>query len=72
MFFTIAHVNVRSVRNKAPQVQLELGTQGIEDHGNFSENQMKKNLFYYNKSHLQVMTSSLILDPMETLVVGWQ
>ena len=26
---------------------------------------MKKNLFYYNKSHLQVMTSSPILDPME-------
>ena len=29
-FFTIAHVNVRYIRNKAPQVQLELGTQGID------------------------------------------
>ena len=28
--FTIAHVNVRLIRNKAPQVQLELGTQGID------------------------------------------
>ena len=27
MCFTIAHVNASSVRNKAPQVQLELGTQ---------------------------------------------
>ena len=29
-FFTIAHVNVRLIRNKPPQVQLELGTQGID------------------------------------------
>ena len=29
-FFDIAHVNVRSIRNKAPQVQLELGSQGID------------------------------------------
>ena len=29
-FFDIAHVNVRSVRNKAPQVQLALGSQGID------------------------------------------
>ena len=29
-FFDINHVNVRSIRNKAPQVQLELGSQGID------------------------------------------
>ena len=29
-FFTITHVNVRSMRNKASQVQLELGTHGID------------------------------------------
>ena len=29
-FFTIAHVNIRSIRNQAPQVQLELGTQVID------------------------------------------
>ena len=29
-FFIIAHVNVRSIRNKAPQIKLELGTQGID------------------------------------------
>ena len=29
-FFTFAKVNVRSIRNKASQVQLELGTQGID------------------------------------------
>ena len=29
-FFDIAHVNVRSIRNKAPQVQLEIGAHGID------------------------------------------
>ena len=29
-FSTITHVNIRSITNKAPQVQLELGTQGID------------------------------------------
>ena len=29
-FFTIAHVNVRLISNKAPQVQLEIGTQGVD------------------------------------------
>ena len=29
-FFDIAHVNVISIRNKAPQVQLEIGAQGID------------------------------------------
>ena len=29
-FFNIAHLNVRSIRNKAPQVQQEIGTQGID------------------------------------------
>ena len=28
--FDNTHVNVRSVRNKAPQVQLELGSQGMD------------------------------------------
>ena len=30
MFFDITHMNVRSIRNKAPQFQLEIGTQGID------------------------------------------
>ena len=29
-FFTITHVNVRSIGHKAPQVQLEISTQGID------------------------------------------
>ena len=29
-FFTIAHVNARLIRNKAPQVQLEISTRGID------------------------------------------
>ena len=29
-FFDITHVNVRSIGNKAPQVQLEIGAQGID------------------------------------------
>ena len=32
---------------------------------------MRKKLFYYDKSHPQTMTSSFIIDQMETLVVGW-
>ena len=32
---------------------------------------MRKSLSYYDKSHPKAMTSSLILDLMEKLVVGW-